>query len=233
MSYILDIIVIGIIALCAFLSAKKGFVRTAIELAGFILAIVLAFNLAPKVSDAAYDGMLDKTITKKITAAIDNRATDSTESLTEAVWDSVPSFISSNIEHFGITEEEVNAKLGKLSSSSSSEIAAELSQDAVKPIVSAAMSGIIGILIFIVISIVTKFLAVPINKLFSISLVGTLNRTLGAVLGAGKGIIYAAVFCLIISCLVVFTENGFLIFTREAIEGSALTKLLCEFNPIF
>lgn len=233
MGYILDIIVVGIIALCVFLSAKKGFVRTAIELAGFILAIVLAFNLAPTVADGVYDATLDKPITKKIASAIDERAGSSTANISEAVWDSVPGFISSNIEHFGITQDEVNAKLNKLSTSTSAEIAAELSKETVKPILSAAISGIVGIIIFVLISIATKFLAIPINKIFSFSLVGTLNRVLGAVLGAGKGVVFAAVFCLIISCLVVFTGEGFLIFTREAIEDSTLTKLLCSFNPIF
>ena len=233
MGYILDVIVIAIVAFCAFRSAKRGFMRTAIELAGFALAIILAFNFAPAVSDAAYDGLLDKTVTKKIATAIDERTTDSTTDITEAVWDSVPGFIASNIEYFGITEEEVNDKLSEISGETSTAVAADISHDVVRPVVSAAISGLVGLLIFIVISILAKFLAIPINKLCSFSLVGKLNKTLGAVLGAGKGVIFAAIFFLIISSVVVLTGSGFLIFTRENIDSSALAKLICEFNPIF
>lgn len=233
MGYVLDVIVIAIVVFCAFRSARRGFVRTAIELAGFALAIILAFNFAPAVSDAAYDGLMDKTITKKIAAAIDERTTDSTTDITEVVWDSVPKFIASNIEYFGITEEEVNAKLSEISGETSMAVASDISHEVVRPVVSAAISGIVGFLMFIVISILAKFLAIPINKLCSFSLVGKLNKILGAVLGAGKGVIFAAVFFLIISSVVVLTGSGFLIFTRENIDSSTLAKLICAYNPIF
>ena len=56
--------------------------------------------------------------------------------------------------------------------------------------------------------------------MFSFSLVGTANRVLGGIVGIPKGIIMAMVFCLVISLIVSFTTNGFLIFTDEAMEKS-------------
>ncbi len=233
MGYVLDIIVAVIIAISAFVAAKRGFVRTAIELAGFILAIVLAFNLGPSVSDAVYDGTIHKSVTNKIADAIVEKIDDKTEAKSEAVWDAVPGFVASNIEFFGVDKEGIDAKLETATADTASLVAADISKEYVKPVVSAAICGIVGLVLFIVLSILIKYIAIPINKLFTISIVGTLNRVLGAVLGAGKGVVYAAVFCLIISTLVVFTDSGFLIFTREAIEESSLAKILCGLNPVF
>ena len=70
MNIILDLIVVAIIALTVILSVKRGFVRSAVELAGFVLAVVLAFNLGPVLADTTYENIVkepvEKTTTKKI-----------------------------------------------------------------------------------------------------------------------------------------------------------------------
>ena len=45
MNFLLDLIVLAIIAAVALISARRGFVRVAIELVGFIAAIFITFTI--------------------------------------------------------------------------------------------------------------------------------------------------------------------------------------------
>ena len=67
---------------------------------------------------------------------------------------------------------------------------------------------------------IVKILAKFINRLFSISLVGKLNRLLGAVVGLPKGIIVALLLCSVVALAVSFTQNGIWIFTSENMSNS-------------
>ena len=51
MNIILDIIIVAIVVICVFLSAKRGFTRTIIELVGFVAAILIAINLSTPVAN--------------------------------------------------------------------------------------------------------------------------------------------------------------------------------------
>ena len=66
MSFILDLIVIAIIIVFALISAKKGFVRTIIEIVGFVLVILFANNVSPVLSNVTYDKLIEPAIIESI-----------------------------------------------------------------------------------------------------------------------------------------------------------------------
>ena len=55
MWFILDLIIVAILVVFALLAAKKGFVKSVIEIAGFVLAIFLAFTLSSPATNFIYD----------------------------------------------------------------------------------------------------------------------------------------------------------------------------------
>ena len=59
MSIILDLIIVFTILLFIIMSARKGFVRTLIEVVGFVAAIAVALSISTPVSDFIYE----KTVT--------------------------------------------------------------------------------------------------------------------------------------------------------------------------
>ena len=65
------------------------------------------------------------------------------------------------------------------------------------------------------------------DKVFSMSLVGKINKTLGGVLGLVRGIAIAVVFAFLINLLISLT-GGFLCFTQEAVDSSNIFKLILE-----
>ena len=66
MNYLLDLIVIAIIAAVALISAKRGFVRVVIELAGFIAAIFISFTISTPLANLTYDKIIEPPIVSSV-----------------------------------------------------------------------------------------------------------------------------------------------------------------------
>lgn len=219
MSFVLDLIVLAIIAVFALLSAKKGFVRTIIEIVGFVLVILLANNLSPQISDYTYD----KLVEPAIVSSAENMQVG--ESVMNLSLDNMPSLVSkilgSNFDISGfqsIINENINNGVKSA--------VASASQTVVKPIVTGIFDLIFTLIITVVLLAVVNFIAKLVNKLFSFSLVGKANKILGAILGIIKGVVISAIICTIISLIVPLTKEGFWIFTQSNIDSSLIFKLL-------
>ncbi len=227
MSYILDGIVILIILFFIITSSKRGFVRTLIEVVGFVAALILAFTISSPLANATYDKMIEPSVV----SAVENAANEGTQTAVDAAWGAMPKFITNNSDMFGLTQESFADKLTQSTADGITGTAISVSQNIAKPIVAKILGMIYSTLLVIVLLFVVKILAKIINKLFSFSIIGKLNRSLGGAIGLIKGLAIAVVFCMIISLIVSFTANGFLVFTRDAIDSSVIFKFLAGFSP--
>lgn len=220
MGIILDLIVIAIVALFAFLSAKRGFVRTLIEIVGFVIVVLLANAVSGPLADYTYDKTVEPTLVKSVSGVV----SESTSSISINM-DSLPGIVKNTIGTDVLTNFE-NSISDNLSSGAESAVASA-SQTIIKPVVSGILSMIYILIISIVLLFVVKILARIINKMFSFSIIGKANSILGGVLGIAKGLVIAFIFCTLVALIVSFTENGFAIFTDTAINESHIFKLLC------
>lgn len=191
MGIILDLIIVAIIAVTVIISAKQGFVKTVIEVVGFVLAIYLSFTFSTPVANFVYD----KAVGPTVMAAIEQGVEDTTADATKSVYEKLPKFIKNNLEFFGVSDEELTSHVNSSLGGGAASVAETVSEKVVEPIVVSVVKTLVSVLIFVVLLFVVRILAKMLNKLFSFSLVGTLNRVLGGVLGVVKGVIFAAVFC--------------------------------------
>ena len=226
MAYILDGIIVLIILLFVYLSAKKGFVRTLIEVVGFIAAIAIAFSVSTPIAELTYDSFVYPSVEE----TIQETGKDNINSAVDAVWEKLPDFMTES-SFFGLSKDTATESAQSDFSNNSSELAKSISDNLVKPTAVKLISVIVSVILVIVLLIVVKILAKFINKLFTFSFVGDLNKILGGVLGLVKGTSIAVIFCLLISLILSFTKDGFLIFTYDAINSSYLFKFLMGFSP--
>lgn len=224
---ILDLIVVIIVLVCAFLSAKHGFVRTVLELAGFIAAIFIAFTISSPLATITYDKMIEPSIVSKIEQTSD----EGSSMISEKLWNSFPEVVKRQSANIGISQEGFNEKVSSSISSNVAESAEKISENVTKPIITKVLSAVYSTVIAIVLIILSKFLAKVINKLFKISFIGKINSFLGGVLGALKGIAIAVVFCMAVSLIVSATKSGVWIFNSDNIEASHLFKIFYGFSP--
>ena len=218
MGIILDLIIIAIILVTAIISAKQGFVKTVIEVVGFLLAVYVSFAFSAPVADFAYDKLVEPTVITAIEQGIENASSDATQS----VYEKLPNFIKNNLEMFGATEEELSSYVNSSLVGGAAAVAETVNQKVVAPIVISIVKTLVSVIMFVVLLFVVRILAKLINKLFSFSLVGTLNKVLGGVLGAVKGIIFAAVFCAAVIFVGALAGGAIL----EAVEGSYICGFL-------
>ena len=99
MSYILDGIIILIVLVTVFLSAKKGFVRTLIEVVGFFIAVWVAFTFSSPIANAMYDKIVEPIVVKSVESSVET-VVEGTEAITsnavDAIWDKMPSIFTGN-----------------------------------------------------------------------------------------------------------------------------------------
>ncbi len=229
MSYLLDGILILIIAVTVFLSAKKGFVRTLIEVVGFVAAIVISFTASAPVANGVYDIAIEPVVVKTVEKAATDTA-NSTSAAVDAVWLKMPKFITQS-NFLNISKENVSQQIATDTTSTVTQLADSISQSFVKPIVTKLLSILISVILVVILIFVVKIIAKYINKLFSFSVIGKINKTLGGILGLIKGGAIAIIFCMIVTLIISFTTNGFLIFTYDTINASYLFKFLAGFSP--
>ena len=217
MSIILDLIVLAIIIITVLISAKRGFVRTLIELLGFIAAVFISFTISTPLANTTYDKIIEPSIISTVTSAADTAADNSAAAAVDSFWNEMPGWIKGGIEKAGISKESLD---GSITANIVQSAVESASQNVIKPAVTSTLALIYQVISLIILLALVKPLARLINKLFSFSVIGTANRVLGGVVGVPKGMIYAVAFCLLITLAVSFTQNGFLIFTGEAMEKS-------------
>lgn len=214
MGLVLDFIVIGIVVLCSIMAAKKGFVRTLIELIGYILAIAVAISFSGVVADFVFDKFIEPASVTAIADIIEDKGTQALES--------VPVFIKSITEKAGVNFAELENAVG----TSSTETASEIVNTSLKPIAVSIVKSIAIVVLAVLLLIVVRFLARFVNSLFKGALLGSANKLLGAILGGAKGVIFAILFCVLVSFISSILKTDFLFFTQATIESSNICKLI-------
>ena len=153
MDYILDLIFIAIVALCIFLAVKKGFVRSLVEVVGYLLAVVIAFSVSSFVADYVYNQVIETKLVETISTAVEQNSND--------VIDKMPDYLVAILD-------KTNVDLDKLLSSDnldSQKIANQVSE-VVEPLAVNIVRTIASIIIFIILIIVVSILARFLNSLF-------------------------------------------------------------------
>lgn len=220
---LLDLVILAIIVVCAIMSAKHGFVRTVIEVVGFIAAFVIAFNISLPLAEFTYD----KTIEPSILSKVESTTSATNEDISQKFWDALPGIFKNNFESFGISKENIDASI----SENVTQSAATISKQVTRPVITKILSLLYSTVIVSLLCVLAKFLAKIVNKAFTHSFVGRINSTLGGIVGIVKGIGVAIIFCMIISVLIVITKSGIWIFTPDNIDSSHLFKIFYGVSP--
>ena len=234
MSLILDGIILVLVLISVFLSAKRGFVRTIIELAGFIAAIILSITVSGPLADFTYDKIVEPSVVKIVeesASATEENTEGNLEAMADSVWNALPQFVKNNSENSGISQDTFVDKIEIDTTDTVTAMAQKASQTVAKPIVTKLFSAFYGLILMVILFVLVKFLAKIINPLFNFSVISKLNRALGGVLGLIKGILVSVVFCIAVSLLVSFTKEGFLCFTPESIENSFIFSKIVALLP--
>ena len=224
MQYLIDLIILAIIALTILISAKRGFVRIVIETVGLLLAVFITFSIHTPLATATYEKMVAPAVSEALSSAVNNSA----EQTAQEIWEKLPGYVKDNPIFPGVSKETLTEAVGNAVSSGEN-MQGKISDALIKPTAIRVLSLIYAAALMAVFSAVVRLAATALNRVFSFKLAGRINTVLGAALGLLRGMISAGLFCVVISLLVSFTKDGFWIFTPEALEASWFFSIFEKF----
>lgn len=226
MSIIIDLILLAIIALTSFISYRYGFIRTLLEVVGFIAIMIVINAISLPIAGSIYDKYIDE----KIVDATKNITIDTKDSGNE-FWNSLPEFIRKNSGILGLQKETIVDTFDNYVKSGIVGTASKTSQEIIKPIVVKPISLIVSLLLFFVCNPIIHFIARLINGVVSKSFVGGINAKLGLIIGLPKGIIFAVAFVIFLLILVSLYPSGIWIFNKEAVDKSYIVGIISKYLP--
>ncbi len=227
MSLILDIILIAILVAFIAAAVKKGFMLSLLELVAVIAAFGLAFSFSPVVAQGVYDGIVEDAMISSLEEQIDANvnAADIAETA-ELTLSVLPDFVVSLASSAGVNVEEIKETISTANLSSEN-LATELVTKVAQPIVVGVLTAVFFIILAILLCFVLKIVAKLLSKVFNLPLIGKVNKTLGGILGAIKGIVVLVFVCTILN-LALANGDGEL---STAVNESFVINILDYVNP--
>lgn len=227
MSIILDVILVTIFAAFVFTAAKKGFMHTLLELLAVIVALALSYQFSPVVAQATYDEIVEKSLVEAVETQIDETVNvSSVTTQAEVLLDSIPGFMASFASSAGVDLDEIKTQISS-EKFSSANLAIELVDKIAKPIAVGALTAILFLLLSVVLIFLLKWIAGLLAKLFKLPLIGTVNKVLGGVLGACKGVLVIVFICTFLDILFANGDGEI----SDMVNNSYVVGLLDNINP--
>lgn len=222
MAYIWDIISVVIIAISIYVGVKRGFVRSLISVACYIVALLGAQYASPIIGAKIYSGYLSGVISRnvvsQINSAVATGAVSGGEILTmlpqwvEGVITRVkPDFLdmSFSIAQSGATEEMAQTIANSITAS----LEAPLTQ---------IISWFAFILLFFLILLVLKWVAKLFTHVNRIPIVGTINMLLGGGLGIVLGVVSVLLVAIAANGVAFITNNQYPVINSDAVSESII-----------
>ena len=225
MPWILDGAVLVVLVLYIGMGIRRGAVRTIVEFAGFFAALVAAAVVSNAVTGPLFQSMIRPAVMDAMSSALENISAGSGDPL-EALTAKMPDFAVRYFES-GVLKEKLEQAL-MLSSAEGAQI---LTDGVIAPVVQMLLRGLIAIGTFIAAMLLIRVIAGALDLVAKLPVLCQLNKGLGAVCGAAKGLV--AVFLLVtaVTVLLPFLPGNDLITTGH-IEESMIFQRVAEINPL-
>lgn len=224
MNHIIDIVLVAIIALMVFISSKRGFIVTVLELASGVLAFIGARMLAPSVSVLLYDTFAKKIVTDFIAekyAAAGNSIASVVNNLSSSL-DFLPEGVLAYVNASGILDGNTVSQ-NIMSSITTVE---QIESVVVAPVITAILQLVAFAVLSMVLLVVLRIAARFISKVITISKIADkLNSILGAVCGLLKGCVYVFIIAVVLSVLS-FASESVAVYTADSVICSFASTLI-------
>lgn len=225
MTYIVDIIILVIFLITVIASYKKGFFKSLFDLIGTLVAIIAARILSSSLAPQGFDMFIKEPARLTLTNSLGTVGTTDYGTQVESAINSIPDSLNGIMSFIGIDKEAI------LNEVSSSELAqGNLVDNIMQSIVTPVGTAIIQFLLFVVLAIVITIVLKIVVKLLDfiitkLPVVKSLNKGLGIVIGALRGIIAVLIISMLMGVVVSFIGNETVI---DAVNNSVIVSAAQE-----
>ena len=219
----LDIVLILLVVFSALIAAKRGLLRSLLNLGAVVGAGILSRMLAQPVAGLCYDQFLHNKIQQELLEILPEGSVSGQVSAgIDSILAELPQPVVAIAKQFGLYP-QLNEGTQVLTVEA-------IEQDYIVPVVTGVMAVIATVILFIVIGAVLKIIVGMIDKRAtnkdSHKWVHGFNALLGGVVGLVKGVIPAAVFCAAANVLAPVIGNANF---SELVDNSYFCQFIASF----
>ena len=221
MSYLIDIILVALIVLIAFIGSKRGIILTVFDLLSGIASFLIAKLTAPFAAEFVYDNFAKAAVT----AFLEQKYSDVQSAMTDAV-SSVFGFLPEGMYTFAQKAGLIDASALSQDVLSKITTVAELEANIARPVVLVVINIIcfaaISCVALIALRIVGRFISGIVSKF---KFTDKINSLLGGIFGVIKGIIYVFIIAVVLS-IVSFSSETVASYTGDSVICGFAAQLI-------
>lgn len=216
----LDVAAVLIVLWCMNAAAKKGFLRTVIQMIAYIVILLASSFLSRAAAPIIYDNVVQPMLLQSIepgqeknpgNAALISMAPRGTLSMVNTALDSLDSFLP-----------DINKK----------DLLEDITHAAVRPLMISAISMIGFFVIFAVLSILANILMSALGIIDHIPVIGTINAVLGGAIGVFQGLLLVLVFCILLKGLLRLHPGGWPLLNQDVLDRTYLCRYFLDLDLI-
>lgn len=220
MALIIDIVIVIILSIVVWRSAVHGFMRTIIEIVGYILAATISISFASVAADKVYESMVRPSVIQSVEQCVADAGL-STDDQVEEIWESMPSFVTQTADLF-VSKDEIKSEIRKSYNKNVSTVSTVVA-DLVKPVTINLVKLLVSAISFLILMALVKLLAYNINRFFNLPILNVINLTFGGIIGLAKGVVVICILTFIIK-IAVDSMGNFWIFNKEFIDTTYIFR---------
>jgi len=222
--WIIDLLLVLAWLLMVWVSARRGFFKTALRLGAWIVSVALAGGLSTVLAPPAYEffaaGAVRNMIEQNIGAAVES--SQAAQAARQVIGE-LPAALRQLAGVAGISTEGLidNLKQGGFSAANA---AALLEQSIAAPIATAVIRLLICLALFLLLIVALRFVCKALEKLREVPVFKQTDWMLGAALGTVKGILLVLALALILRSAAALSQGGDFALAVENSRIAALTE---------
>ena len=216
MGLIYDIAVVLIIVITTAAAIKKGFVYTLVNFAGYVVSFFASFILSRFLSEIICTKLIAPSLYEKLAQSIQSAGNDIAAGI-DRFMDSLPAFLSGTV-----TIPDYGAA-GHMDVSS---VASSISDNVIMPAVISIVSAFLFVVIFSLLLFIVRRAADITKFVRHIPVIGFVNKILGGVMGAVKGMIIAYIFFCAVGLLSLAFGDSVKLLSHDVIYSSYIFNFI-------
>ncbi len=228
MSIIFDIAVLVIIAICVISAIIKGFVKSLLGTVAIVIALLTAINLSPMLAEPISNGYIYDYTVSKIEPSLEKN--DSGESELISVINKLPKSLGELLSDNGVDAENIKNSYDDVVLRGEDSPERVVAKELAKPISKMLSKAIAFALIFLVTILLLHVLIFFIDKISRLPVLNIMNKGLGAVIGAVRGLVFAVSISLILCYLLPILSVVNSGIPSDIIDNTVIVKYLGNFE---
>ncbi len=227
MGYILDGIILLICLLCVLIGVKRGFIHSVVRFLGSIIAALLASALGGVLAQWLFDTMFRGAMVEKINSSLQTLGADNAAAAASQVLASLPDFLVRALEEAGVTLETVSHAINSQTSG-----AAGMVVDYLSPVFVNFLKVLAVIVLFFLFMTIVRLLAALVGDILRLPILKEVDGLLGGVFGFLLAMVSVWVVVAGVMVFMPMLDSGAQQQVQEALDGSLLTGVLVNMNPL-